>query len=196
MFLQLLGYYIKFASDKQKPPLCFLLTEDGVRVLFFPYNQVQHVLEKKIVSIPANCCTPVVDCIVSPLTPLFLGRGKTVNQFLLGILLPLSSDVVSEHVVKVINIDTGTRKAQVANHTETMREALRKAHKRAEAAEEALREANKRAEEALREAQKRAEEALREAKKRAEEALREAQQRAEQRIKDLMAEVVEAKRTK
>ena len=61
--LQLLGYYVKFASDEGDPPLCAVVSEQSMQFLCFPYTQ-------------SEAPHPVVDCVVCPKIPLFHGTER------------------------------------------------------------------------------------------------------------------------
>lgn len=99
--LQLLGYYVKFATDGENPPLCAVLLEKGVQLMCFPYS---HRAETEGTGVPVaeggevpvggvqfapQRVVPVVDCLVLPELLLFYTAQTqstsfpTVNRHLL-----------------------------------------------------------------------------------------------------------------
>ena len=116
--LQLLGYYVKFASDEGDPPLCALVSERMVQLLYFPYI------------LPEG--TPVVDCVVFPELPLFLEMETavptSVNTYLLALLLLLCStspnNIIPFHKKQKIKLTAGTKKVTIKAHINTATEQL------------------------------------------------------------------------
>ena len=112
--LQLLGYYVKFGTDGENPPLCALLSEKGMQVVCFPY-----CLETTVQPVP------VVDCLVLPELPLFTATCiPTVNQSLLVLILLLTDEDV--HFYKNMNLlllKDATRKS-LETHIQSLNEKM------------------------------------------------------------------------
>ena len=74
---QLLGYYVKIETDDSRPPLCAVLSEKSMQLVYIPYKK------------GTEC--QLVDCLVLPELPLvFLAEDKihpSVNLNLLALIL-------------------------------------------------------------------------------------------------------------
>ena len=79
--LQVLGYFVKFGTDENTPPLCAVVSEKNMQLVCFPY---------------AASGSAVVDCLVLPELPFFLNVTVTgtspvptimINRYLLALIL-------------------------------------------------------------------------------------------------------------
>ena len=113
IYIQVLGYFVAYTSEKGSPPLVFVLSEKGCSILLFPFVNDRE--------------QDLVECVLLPIwLPDKVKEGSLLNRNLLVVLLLLcgghSDGIISSSEYKYPYPKEGTRKSLLKEKIQTVEE--------------------------------------------------------------------------
>ena len=130
--LQVIGYYVRFVTENEIPPLCLILSEKAAQLVCFPFLNVDN--------------SDAINCLVLPEIPLFLPVNTSdhssltfsvVNRYLLALILvwtePRAGLYHAHHIIrKKIVLQGAVKKSLITARIRTGTEVLTEANRQLE----------------------------------------------------------------